>query len=172
MCVCVYVECFYSITPAAQRHPLNHLLNPRPSALSPPRSRLMAFENSNIIRRSILSPLRTGTPLGPKDLEDPLDSVPLAKGSVFFPGSVLNLILVGSDSVNNVSIGHRDSHSITCRECRYTVLITRLTVNSCQSFSRPAVSAITKRLTIWGVSDSMIEKIDLRKVLSFKVSNT
>lgn len=60
VCVYVYVECFYSITPAAQRHPLNHLLNPRPSALSPPRSRLMAFENSNIIRRSILSPLRKG----------------------------------------------------------------------------------------------------------------
>lgn len=96
MCVCVYVyvECFYSITLAAQRHPLNHLLNPRPSALSPPRSRLMAFENSNIIRRSILSPLRKGTPLEPEDLEVPLDSVPLAKGSV------LNLILVGSDSVN------------------------------------------------------------------------
>lgn len=53
------VECFYSITPTARRHPLNHLLNPRPSALSPPRLRLMAFENSNIIRRSILFPLRT-----------------------------------------------------------------------------------------------------------------
>lgn len=65
ICVCVCVECFYSITPAARRHPLNHLLNPRPSALSPARSRLMAFENSNIICRSILSPLRTGTPQGP-----------------------------------------------------------------------------------------------------------
>lgn len=53
------LECFYSITPA-RRHPLNHLLNPRPSALSPSRSRLMAFENSNIIRRSIPSPLCRG----------------------------------------------------------------------------------------------------------------
>jgi len=46
---------------SVRRHPLNHLLNPRPSALSPPRSRLMAFENSNIIRRSISFPLRTGS---------------------------------------------------------------------------------------------------------------
>lgn len=46
---------------SVRRHPLNHLLNPRPSALSPPRSRLMAFENSNIIRRSISFPLRTAS---------------------------------------------------------------------------------------------------------------
>jgi len=63
--VCVCVECFYSITPAARRHSLNHLLNPRPSALSSPRLQLMAFENSNIIRRSILSLLRTGMPQRP-----------------------------------------------------------------------------------------------------------
>jgi len=72
VCVCVArararvcVECFYSITPAARRYPLNHLLNPRPSALSYPRLRLMAFENSNIIRRSILSLLRAEMPQGP-----------------------------------------------------------------------------------------------------------
>lgn len=70
----------------------------------------------------------------------------LSEGGVFLPGSVLNLILVGSDSVNNVSIGHRDSHSITCRECRYTVLITRHSVNSCQSFFKAAVFAIARRL--------------------------
>lgn len=46
---------------SVRRHPLNHLLNLRPSALSPPRSRLMAFENSNIIRRSSSFPLRTGS---------------------------------------------------------------------------------------------------------------
>lgn len=174
VCVCMYVSSVFIPLPQQYRAILlTTYLTHRPSVLSSPRSRLMAFENSNIIRRSILSPLRTGTPQGPRDLEDPRDFVPLAKGGAFFfPGSVLNLILVGSDSINNVSIDYRDSHSITCRECRYTVLITRLTINSCQSFPKiVTVFTITRRLTI---SDSrgMIEKIDLRKVLSFKVSNT
>lgn len=171
-CMCVGVSSVF--IPLPQQHGtilLTTYLTRRPSALSSPRSGLMAFENSNIIRRSILSPLRTqGRPRGRKISR--ILAIPfLSKEVSSFLESVLNLILVGSDSVNNVSIGHRDSHSITCRECRYTVLITRHSVNSCQSFSRRRCSRARGGL---GVSDSggMIEKIDLKKVLSFKVSNT
>lgn len=68
----------------ARRYPLNHLLNPRPSALSAPRSGLMAFENSNIIRRSIPVPVKhAAVPGESRDVEDFRDPpfAPLSKVS-------------------------------------------------------------------------------------------
>lgn len=57
--VTVVCVCFYSITLGSSVILLTTYLTLRPSVLSPPRSRLMAFENSNIIRR--FDPSRRGT---------------------------------------------------------------------------------------------------------------
>lgn len=67
--------------------------------------------------------------------------------------------------VNNLFISHRDFHSITCSI--YCILSLHIIV---PTFFKPAVSRLWDALPILGISGSgsTIEKIDLRKVLSFK----
>jgi len=137
------VECFYSITPAARRYPLNHLLNPRSSALSTPSFGLDGLRKLKYYPSFDPDPVEHGdarvSPRISRILA--ISAIPLSK--TYSLANVLNLIPTDVDDVDvNVSIGHRDSHSITCRECRYTVLVTtwRHTVTPCQLLLNPLLS--------------------------------